>query len=424
MNSDTKILIVGAGAFGTSTAYHLSQRGFQSIRVLDRYPAPSCEAAATDISKIIRSDYNEPLYAAMGIESIEAWRTWDLFHGLYQVPGWILSAADLSIPFVEGAIETCTRLGVEGLERMTPSQIRERFPHITGKLEGWNVNVWNPTAGWAQSGEAVRRMAVAAQRNGVEYISGDQGYIQKLLYSADSCCGAITRDGSIHKADVVLIATGAWTPSLIDVEGQLTAKGHPVAHMQLSPAETIRYSSLPILDSLELGYYFPPQNDGTFKMAHGQYVTNTSTDPVSGITTSIPHTFTQSPLDDLPIEIEAAMRHNLRQVFPELADRPFSCTRLCWDADTADRHFLVTPHPTFKGLYIAAGGSAHGFKFLPIIGNYVADLLEGKLDPKIRHHWRWRAGETVNTKNLAHLTPQLELKDLTGWRGRRGQAGD
>ncbi|KAL2866074.1 NAD(P)/FAD-dependent oxidoreductase [Aspergillus lucknowensis] len=417
MQKDTKILIIGAGCFGTSTAYHLSQRGYTSIRVLDRYPPPSCEAAATDISKVIRSDYNEPLYARLGIESIAAWGSWPLFRGLYHVPGWILSAANLSKPFVEGSIETCTRLGVKGLEVLSPEQIRDRFPVVTGRLDGWNINVWNPTAGWARAGDALARMARAAQANGVEYISGDKGYVRRLLFGEGTCTGAVTADGTTHAADVVVLATGAWTPSLIDLQGQLTAKGHSVAHIKLTPAETAHYSKLPIMDNLELGYYFPPQEDGTFKIAHSQFITNTRTDPMSGITTSIPHTFTQSPKDKLPIEIEKTMRRNLQRVLPELADRPFSYTRLCWDADTADRHFLVTPHPMYKGLVLAAGGSAHGFKFLPVVGKYVADLLEGTLDEGIRRAWQWRVGQKVTAKNLAHLDPEVELEELSGWRG-------
>jgi sarcosine oxidase / L-pipecolate oxidase len=424
INPDTKILIVGGGAFGTSTAYHLSQRGYKSIRVLDRYATPSRDAASTDISKVIRSDYNEPLYARMGIESIEAWRSWGMFKGLYHVPGWILSAYDLSVPFVEGSIETCRRLGVQGLERLTPEQIQKRWPLITGKLDGWNINVWNPTAGWANAGEALRQMALAAEKNDVEYITGDRGYVRKLVYSSENVCtGVVTEDGSVHEADLVILAAGAWMPSLIDLQGQLTAKGHAVAHIQLTPSETQRYASLPIADNLELGYFFPPQEDGIFKMAHSQFITNVTTDPVSGITTSIPHTFTQSPTDDLPLEIEATMRRNLRRIYPELADRSFCYTRLCWDADTADRHFLVTPHPSQKGLFIATGGSAHGFKFLPIVGKYIADRIEGKLDAGIVRSWRWRAGEEVNTKNLAHLDPELELEELTGWRGRREHGG-
>lgn len=424
MNKDTRLLIVGAGSFGISTAYHLSQRGYTSIHVLDRYPPPSIEAAATDISKIIRSDYNEPLYARLGIESIAAWRSWPMFEGLYHVPGWILSAASLSIPFVEGSIETCKRLGVQGIERLTPEAIRSRFPVVKGLLDGWNINVWNPNAGWAKADQALERMAKAAQDNGVEYISGEtKGYVRKLILDEKTgvCKGVLTADGVRHEADLVIIAAGAWTPSLLDLKDQLTAKGHGVAHIQLTPEETKHYSSFPIMDNLELGYYFPPQEDGIFKMAHSRFITNHQTDPNSKITTSIPHTFFEAPSDGLPLEIEAVMRRNLRRVLPELADRPFCYTRLCWDADTADRHFLVTPHPDHGRLFLAAGGSAHGFKFLPVVGSYVADLLEGKLDADIVQKWQWRAGQKFESKNLAHMEPELELSKLTGWKGKHSE---
>ena len=426
MNKNTDILVIGAGCFGTSTAYHLSQRGYTSIRVLDRYEPPSCEAASTDISKIIRSDYNEPLYARMGIESIAAWQSWSLFRGLYHVPGWILSAANLSRPFVEGSIETCKRLGVQGLETLTPEQIRARFSVVTGKLDGWNINVWNPTAGWAAAGKALERMAGAAQQNGVKYVTGEtRGYVRELILDeiTQECKGVVTADGTKHEADVVILAAGAWTPSLLDMKGQLTAKGHSVAHIQLTPSETKHYAALPIMDNLELGYFFPPQEDGIFKMAHSQFITNVQTTK-TGIITSVPHTFVQTPEDGLPLEVEAQMRQNLRRVLPELADRPFCYTRLCWDADTADRHFLVAPHPTHTRLFLATGGSAHGFKFLPVVGKYVTDMLEGTLDPEIVRQWQWRAGQKSNAKNLAHLDPEMELAELTGWKGRQTRERD
>lgn len=420
MNRDTtKILIVGAGAFGTSTAYHLAQRGYRSIRVLDRYAPPSCEAASTDISKVIRSDYNEPLYVRLGVEAIKAWESSELFQDLYHVPGWVLSAKELSVPFVEGSIQTSRRLGVKGIEELTTDQVRDRFPMVNGALEDWNINVWNPTAGWAHSGEALRRVALAAQENGVEFISGDGGYVRSLILRDDGqCSGAITQDGTKHVADVVLVAAGAWTPSFIDLQDQLIAKGHSVAHIQLTAAEQQHYKDMPILDNLELGYFFPPGLDGVFKMAHSKFITNTGRDPHSGIRTSIPHTFLANPSDDLPVEIEQTMRTNLRRVFPDLADRPFSYTRLCWDADTPDRHFLIAPHPDHRGLFLATGGSAHGFKFMPILGKYIADMLERKLEPAIAHAWAWRPGQAPG-KNLAHQDPEVELSDLTGWRGRR-----
>ncbi|KAJ5194386.1 FAD dependent oxidoreductase [Penicillium cf. griseofulvum] len=383
MDKDTRILIVGAGCFGTSTAYHLSQRGYTSIRVLDPYASPSCEAASTDISKVIRSDYNEPLYARLGIESIEAWRSWPLFRGLYHVPRWILSAANLSRPFVEGSIETWMGgISMCGTQRL-----------------------------------AIERMAGAAQLNGVNYISGKaKGHVQELILDdiTDECEGVITTDGTRHEADVVIVAAGAWTPSLLDVKGQLTAKGYSVAHIQLTPSETKHYASMPIMDNLELGYFFPPQEGGIFKMTHSQFITNIQTTK-SGITTSVPHTFVQAPDDGLPLEIEAQMRRNLRRVFPELANKPFCYTRLCWDAETADRHFLVTPHPTHKVSSWQPVAQHTGLSSFLSLEN----LLEGTLDPEIVSQWQWRAGQKSTAKDLAHLDPEMELSDLTGWKGRQ-----
>jgi Glycine/D-amino acid oxidases (deaminating) len=177
-------------------------------------------------------------------------------------PRLILSAANLSRPFVEGSIETGKRVGVQGLEKLTPDQIRARFSVVTGKLDGWNINVWNPTAGWAAAGTAIERMAGRCSAEG-----GGNTFRGRRRGMCSECKGVVTADGTRHEADVVILAAGAWTPSLLDVKGQLTAKGHNVAHIQLTPSETKYYASMPIMDNLELGYFFPPQENGIFKMA-------------------------------------------------------------------------------------------------------------------------------------------------------------
>lgn len=419
--ASTHILIIGAGAFGMSTAHALSQRNYAHITVLDPYPYPSIDAAANDISKIIRSDYNEPLYARLGLEAIAAWSSDPLYSGLYRQDGWVLSAMERSLPFVRGSLETAKRLGVE-VERLEREDVRRRWPVVKGNLDGWNECVWNPSAGWVEAGEALRRMGRDAEAKGVKFVTGRA--VELLYDDGGRCVGAITSDGRVLRADAVVVAAGAWTPGLLDCKGQLTAKGHSVAHIQMDKGEAMRYDSFPIMDNLELGYFFPPQKDGIFKMAHSQFVVNTATDARTGITTSRPHTFVEHPKDDLPPVIESTMRRNLRRVLPELADRPFSFTRLCWDADTADRHFLITPHPEHQGLFIAAGGSAHGFKFLPVLGTYIADLLEGKLEHGIQDAWKWRPGQVVHKKDLAHMDPEVELPDLTGWSRRRVAKAD
>jgi len=66
MDLDTSILIIGSGTFGASTAYHLAKRGYTNITCIDRRPYPSIDSAGYDLNKIIRTEYDEPLYAEMG----------------------------------------------------------------------------------------------------------------------------------------------------------------------------------------------------------------------------------------------------------------------------------------------------------------------------------------------------------------------
>lgn len=74
----SKILIVGAGAFGTSTAFHLAinNQDLTSVTVLDRVPVPSPQAASTDINKIVRADYSSAFYMDLAYDALGAWETW------------------------------------------------------------------------------------------------------------------------------------------------------------------------------------------------------------------------------------------------------------------------------------------------------------------------------------------------------------
>lgn len=81
------------------------------------------------------------------------------------------------------------------------------------------------------------------------------------------------------------------------------------------------------------------------------------------------------------------------------------------DGDTPDSEFLITPCPDHEGLKIAVGGSAHGFKFLPVIGKHIADMIEGTLDPLLADKWRWRPGAKPNAPDPFHL-PLKDINDL------------
>ena len=85
------------------------------------------------------------------------------------------------------------------------------------------------------------------------------------------------------------------------------------------------------------------------------------------------------------------------------------------DADTPDLHFLIDKHPSHPGLHLAVGGSAHGFKMMPVVGKYVVDSLEGSLEDEARNKWRWRPGAKMQHAN-PHPGPLLELSEISGFK--------
>lgn len=145
---NSSVLIVGGGAFGCSAAYHFACRGYGSVHVLDRFDAPSHDAASTDLNKVIRADYPDAIYGRLALEAMEVWESDTSFlKGLYRKCGWIRSAQPNDTAWLKAAYETGKKLGFTGSRWMTGEEIRSTWPEISGQLGNWD-NLWNPEAGW------------------------------------------------------------------------------------------------------------------------------------------------------------------------------------------------------------------------------------------------------------------------------------
>lgn len=88
-------------------------------------------------------------------------------------------------------------------------------------------------------------------------------------------------------------------------------------------------------------------------------------------------------------------------MIPSLSTRPFTKSKLCWYTDTPDGDFIITHHPSHPGLFLATGGSGHGYKFLPVIGEKIVDVISGHCPAEFEAKWCWRRHtvETVVTED-------------------------
>lgn len=142
------VLIIGGGSFGTSTAYHLSKRGYNKVTVLDRFAAPSKDAAATDLNKTVRYDYPNPLYSELAQEAMAAWKSSNHpLSDLFNQTGWIMAAGKLARNFID-ATYRASRL--PDTKYISPKDINMRWPELKGSFGGWS-SLWNPEAGWVEA---------------------------------------------------------------------------------------------------------------------------------------------------------------------------------------------------------------------------------------------------------------------------------
>lgn len=148
---EPSILIVGAGVFGASTAYHLSlqYKDASRITVIDRTPAPPDPAASTDINKIIRADYSSAFYTELAYEAMEAWSGWPELKDYYHRTGWIM--LDTQDSDLSDRIRKVFR--DRGHDPTKDVPLNELDDHWKGIMKGtvtkgFKAAYWNPEAGW------------------------------------------------------------------------------------------------------------------------------------------------------------------------------------------------------------------------------------------------------------------------------------
>lgn len=353
-------VVIGAGVFGAWTAWHLARRG-QRVLLADAYGPGNARASSAGESRIIRMGYGaDELYTRWSQRSLAQWKEFFAATGqqLFHETG-VLWLAGKDDGRVQQTIETLRRCGV-ALQELSRAELEKRYPQIG--LDGITRGLLEPHSGVLMARRAVAAVVEDGVHGGMEYrvaqIAEPRG--------VGAISAVMTSSGERIEAGTFVFACGAWLGKLFPeiLASRLFPSRQEVFFFGV-PAGDARFAPqvLPTWLFQEDEIYGMPDLEGRgLKIAvdrHGERV-----DPD-----------TQSRLASAEGAEEA--RRFVEQRFPALRGAPIVETRVCQYENTWNGDFLIDRHPQMENVWFVGGGSGHGFKHGPAVGEYVAGRILG-----------------------------------------------
>ncbi|HKQ98771.1 MAG TPA: FAD-dependent oxidoreductase [Candidatus Polarisedimenticolia bacterium] len=363
------VAVVGAGVFGSWIAWTLRRAG-KSVALLDAHGPGHARASSGGQTRVIRIGYGEQeIYSRWSLRSLGLWKTLAKRPGcgdLFQKSG-VLWLARGDNPLVTKTLATLKHLKVRH-EVLDATAIGRRWPQFDLGPISWGL--YEPESGFLLAYEGVQAVARAAIDDGVTFI-GEAA--MPILSAAGPVASLPTRSGGAVEAGRYVFACGPWLPRLFpDLLGRrIFTTRQEVFYLGPPPGDTrFQPVSIPVwLDFGEEIYGLPDYKGRGFKLAVDRHGPPADPESMERVVTP---------------EITARVREYAGRRFPALSSAPIIGSEVCQYENTSNGDFLIDRHPAHDNVWLVGGGSGHGFKHGPAIGEYVAERLlkGGDVDPR------------------------------------------
>ncbi|WP_338758170.1 N-methyl-L-tryptophan oxidase [Nocardia vulneris] len=360
------VIVIGVGGMGSAAAYHLAARG-QRVLGLEKFGPAHDRGSSHGGSRIIRQSYFEdPAYVPLLLRSYELWAKLaaDAEREVFRLTGGLYLGPPDSLT-VAGSLRASREWSLPH-EVWDAAQIRRRFPNFTPADD--DIAVYEANGGFARPEVTVQAHIDLALRAGATLSFGEE-----VLGWAETASGVtVTTARATYHAEQLVVCPGAWAPQLladfgipITIERQVLYWLDPIGGTAAFEGEPIYIAE----DASGMQIYGFPAIDGPaggVKMAFFRKGIVCTPDTIDRVVHS--H------------EIEE-MRARVAALLPALAG-PCVHSATCMYSNTPDEHFVIARHPGGTRVTIACGFSGHGFKFVPVVGEVLADLV---IDGSTRH---------------------------------------
>ena len=350
-------VVIGAGAFGAWTAHFLRQSG-AGVCLLDAYGAANSRSSSSGETRIIRMGYGpDELYTRWAARSLPLWQQLSQQAGveLFRKTGvlWLSNDSDTH---VETMLQVLQRCGVSA-SRLSACEIADRYPQLV--FTDITGGVLEPESGILMARQSVQLLVRELIKGGVEYSTAaivppqGRGKLDRI---------ETTQHGSIS-AGAYIFACGAWLPKVFPalLAGHIHPTRQEVFFLGIPPgSHEFEIGRMPAWlhhSHPERPYALPDIENRGLKISfdrHGPQI-----DP-------------DMALRVVPERSIELIQQYLGEHIPALRNAPIVETRVCQYENTANGDFLIDRHPELENVWLVGGGSGHGFKHGPAVGEYVS----------------------------------------------------
>jgi monomeric sarcosine oxidase len=349
--------VVGAGCFGAWTARALLDAG-HSVALIDAFGPAHSRASSGGESRVIRMGYGaDELYTRWSMRSLVAWKKLNarcgqtIFHETGML--WLTGHED---GYVSATQKTLERAGVAH-EKLSPSELEGKFPQISPDGIAWAL--WEPGGGALMARRSVQLLVDESVKQGLDFRIADV-----LPLSLRHPGHLRMRDGSELSAGAYVFACGPWLPKLFpDLLGARIFPTRQEVFFFAPPPGDMSFAPLAMpawFHHPALVYGIPDLENRGFKVSVDKH--GPAFDPDTG--SRVPSA-----------EGLAIARTYIADRFPKLRNATLTESRVCQYENTSNGDFIIDRHSALDNVVIVGGGSGHGFKHGPAVGDYVCNML-------------------------------------------------
>jgi glycine/D-amino acid oxidase-like deaminating enzyme len=396
MKSKPHIAVVGAGAFGGWTALHLLERGAQ-VTLVDAWGPGNSRSSSGGETRIMRGTYGpDQPYTELAARALILWQKYDrrwkrtFLHRSGVL--WMVSGRDEA--FERGSIEMLKQARIR-FEELSVSRMKKRWPQIN--FDGIRWGIFEPECGYLEARASCQAVVEAFIAQGGAY---RQAEVSPGGLETSPLRALKLSDKSKLKADLYVFACGPWLGKLFpETIGDLIRPTKQDVFFFGTPAGETRFTDahLPVwADHRDRFIYGIPGNDHRgFKVADD--TRGDAFDPTSG-----ERIVTEETL--------RTIREYVAFRFPALKNAPLIESRVCQYEQTPDSNFILDRHPCMENVWLLGGGSGHGFKHGPAVGEMMAEVI---LRRREADAW-WRLSRFPAEVKLTALRKAIDEGDTSG----------